>query len=161
MGLFDSPPDLSQFDPGPALGHAADVISGVVGNAVGGSFSVTIRNPTDVPINYSINGEAQIALLARMQRVHSGTGRNFAEIQFDRALGDGSVFDYNLASGQSYSFQFVRVNLPDFPDANMLNLFMDRLAQQADAGESLLVYPGAVYKQDNWLSPLSLMAVPV
>jgi hypothetical protein len=89
----------------------------------GGRFEVTIRNPGKNPVFYSLNGQEQIALLGGMKCTHSGVGK--AEIRFDRGLGDGSYFDYNLPSGQSYSFKWIHTDYPEWGRVRMLNLYKD------------------------------------
>jgi hypothetical protein len=122
--------NIPSFDP-PNLGqvfqHAEDVIHKQAEGALGGRFSVTIRNPTNNPVFYSFNGEEQIALMPHFERTHSGVGN--AEIRFDSGKGDGSFYEYSLPSGKSYSFKWGPGQKSDvFGDVSTvqtLNLFSD------------------------------------
>ncbi|MBI3462636.1 MAG: hypothetical protein HY000_06180 [Planctomycetes bacterium] len=82
---------------------------------------VTLQNPTRNPIYYTLNGERQIGILPRQQVTLRGVG--YADIKFDRGLGDGSIYAYRLASGKTYVFGWKEIDLPEIGTANVLNLY--------------------------------------
>jgi hypothetical protein len=91
----------------------------------GGRFSVTLRNPTNNPVAYSINGERQISLLPGYRITHSGVGK--CDITFDIGRGDGTIRAYNLPSGKT--FHFVRRYQSEVgatPGGNFLDLVKEQ-----------------------------------
>jgi hypothetical protein len=126
MGL--SLPSFAQLDPGQIFQPAQDIIRGVEG-AAGERYSITLRNMTNDIVNYNLNGEPQIGLLPHYQVTHRGGGSS-AEIRFDNGTGTGVVYEYNLPSGRSYTFQRVPGKaedaVGDIFDAQVLNLFSDQ-----------------------------------
>lgn len=68
----------------------------------GGRYSVTLRNPTNWNVAYSLNGKSQISLMPGYRRTHTGNGK--VQIKFDIGRGDGTFRSYSLGSGKTYKF---------------------------------------------------------
>lgn len=113
-------PGLKDFDPFNKNGQVGKKLD----SAMGGRFTVTLRNPTKSYLVYTFNGERQIALPPGYKRTHTGVGN--AEIRFDVGAGDGTFQAYNLGSGQSYHFRWKYVPPLDWSGGgDRLDLYRD------------------------------------
>lgn len=93
--------------------HRLDVMQGA-------RFSVTIRNPTDHPINYRVN-DMPFLLMKHMRQTI--TGRGTPTITFDYGLGNGSFRSYNLSNGGTYHFGWKRDNVAEIGQVWLLDLY--------------------------------------
>jgi len=89
----------------------------------GGRYTVTLRNPTRRPINYAINGQEQIAILAGRAVRLSGLGT--ATISFDAGTNDGSRFTFDLPGGNTYHFEWRHDGFSESGPIDQLHLFKD------------------------------------
>jgi hypothetical protein len=66
------------------------------------NYTVYIRNPTNTPIFYTLNGEGETRLQSRYLSTHRGTGN--PSISFDN--GRHQTIVYDLERGKTYYFQW-------------------------------------------------------
>jgi predicted Rdx family selenoprotein len=122
MANFPPPIDLSSLDPSQFFPGAGQVIDDAGLGPLEGRFIVKIINPTNGPIVYSFKGVSQVALPSHIQRTHKGSGH--PKIRFDRGLNDDTDFDYDLDSGRTYYFKWVKRDFPEIGVVNVLDLFL-------------------------------------
>src|SRR5438552_2985792 len=101
--------DLNPFNRDSGINRAASQVDQRRLDVIEGSrYKVTIRNPTEHPILFSVNGMPQ--MLTKHQRI-TLTGRGNAEITFDYGLGNGSYRSYGLRDGRTYFFRWNSTSL--------------------------------------------------
>jgi len=119
--------DLNPFNPDSGINKAAANVDQqrihAMEGAVGGRYTVTLRNPTRWPVHYAINGQEQIALLAGNRVRLSGLGT--CTISFDAGTHDGSQFTYDLPSGTTYHFEWRHDGFSESGPIDQLHLFKD------------------------------------